>query len=1074
MLKRPFRSRRAALLGAACVAATAFVGPSCATVTPTGTGGTGGGGGSPTMLSPGEVCTPPKASDVRLRIEPATVFVPTCAAGAVCVTRPVRVTADPDLCPSMNTKDAADLDVPVPAAITVTTLDGDVVPAPAGGSVGLHEPTLTLSVKGGTKAGTTTLLAHLPTTPKGSDGARTKSEITLPFTVTTLDATPITCAGAADDVPLTLLAPDVAPVLQGSAYTSGDRRILAKGKLAGASIGLQERADAPNANSFLWHVDPFKASIACSVDLTPPGYVALGPAITFGPETKLFNREIPFSVPINPALLPEKAFLRHVRVVYSGPAFKKPRTITVADPRIEKIGGAWAFQFKAPRLGTYQVVVAKDAGTVTRKRRITHRAVIGISMGGGGTATFGMRHHDKFDVLAPLGGPVSWTWMLDYIDQNHLGGFRSIPKGTTLASIPQAAVTCVTGAECKADETCIGVLPMLPGKCTLMPKAVDPYLHPQAFNNWWYEYPRTGNGGTFSRVDYAQIFRDLALMYGNPNGENLSPGAENLPAGVNPNDKSVTGDHPNHECQVWVDPIDPGPDATPAQMAEYAKQNEINDSCPKERCAHTLTLNKYYDDEYNPDGAFPVISVCDSSPQNQALTPYANTWTPTGAAPYPLEVGLAVDYNGNGVRDELEPIIRAGHEPWGDFGVDGLPSAQEPGYQVGINEDPAGDDYNAQYNPTGTEGNHRFDVGEKYDDVGLDGVAGTPQQPATGYEKAGDGYDVGEGDSKFTVSRGLQRFWDRDAYSIARKMVDPQQVPGGDLTDEALSRIDMWTDGGTRDLFNFSVDAQHLVGGFSARGRDVVYLTEPSEIAGLAGQVPSVPTDPNSPKVAADYIPSHVNYQDLQGVVFQRYGKIDPTPKDIEDGSGQHVGTAPELIKRIQSALYFIGSRWREPDLVKLNSASSDNPIPGLDDCEVVGTCTINFTSKAGRTGPVGITLPPGYANADLKNVRYPIIYMLHGYGQGPADLEAAIVLFGNWMNSSLDSSASRLPKAIVVYVDGRCRIANGKPECIRGTFFADSARADGAQDEQWWLELMDYMDQHYRTLGETTVDWTE
>lgn len=1098
MLKRPFPSRRAALLAAACVAATTFLAPSCTDTPVVGTGGTGGGGGTPPMLTAGEVCTPPSASDVKIRVEPAVVFVPTCAAGSVCVTRPVHLTVDPDLCPSMNTKDAADLDVPIPAAITVTTMDGEIVPAPEGGSVGLHQPTLTLSVKGGAKPGTTTLLAHLPITPNVK-GIRTKGEITIPFTVTTMAATPLSCEGAGQATTPSL-KPNAAPALgSGGKYVSGDNSLHgtkgANGSLLGASIGVQERADAPNANSFLWHMDPFAATIDCSPDIIPPGYIALGPAVTFGPDTKVFNREIPFSVPINPALLPEKARFRHVRVVYSGPAFKAPRTIAVADPRIEKVGlpvaadgkspgiegiegtdWEWALQFKAPRLGTYQVVVAKDAGTVTRKRRITHRAVIGISMGGGGTATFGMRHHDKFDVLAPLGGPVSWTWMLDYIDQNHLGGFRDIPKGTKLADIPQAAVTCVTGAECKPDETCIGALPgpMTPGKCTLMPKAVDPYLHPQVFNNWWYEYPRTGNGGTFSRVDYAQIFRDLALMYGNPNGENLSPGAENLPAGVNPSDKSVTGDHTKGECQVWVDPIDPGENATAAEQAEYAKQKEINDSCPKERCAHTLSLNNYFDDQYNPDGTFPVITVCDSSPQNELLTPYANTWTPTGGSPYPLEVGLAVDYNGNGVRDELEPIVRAGHEPWGDFGLDGVPSAQEPGYKLGVNEDPAGDDYNAQYNPSGTEGNHRFDAGEKYDDLGLDGVAGTPQQPATGYVKLGDGYDVGEGDSKFTVSRGLQRFWDRDAYSIARKMVSPKQVPGGELTDEALSRVDMWTDGGTRDLFNFAVDAQHLVGGFAARGRDVTYFTEPSQIAGLAGDVPSVPGDANSPKVPADFIPSHVNYDDLQGIVFQRYGKVDPAPKDIEDGSGQHVGTAPELIKRIQSALYFIGSRWREPELVKLNSASADNPIPGLDECEVIGTCTINFTSKSGRTGPVGITLPPGYANADLKHVRYPIIYMLHGYGQGPEDLEAAIVLFGNWMNSSLDSSASRLPKAIVVYVDGRCRITNGKPECIRGTFFADSARADGAQDEQWWLELMDHMDKNYRTLGETTVDWTE
>lgn len=1083
MLKRPLPSRRAALFAAASLAAASFLAPSCSDSPTTGTGGGGGTGGGETV-APGELCTPPSAANLKVRIEPANVFVPTCAAGSACVARPVRIVVDPDLCPPTE---AGNTDVPIPAAITVTTMDGTLVPAPKGGTVGLHQPSLTLQVQGGTKAGTTTLLAHLPITPKDpSDPAgkkRTTGEITVPFTVTVLDAKPLTCV-AGESVSTPLLKPDVPPVAgPDGKYTSGDNSLHGSGSLKGASIGLQERADAPNSNSFIWRVEPFNATITCGADIVPPGYVALGPAMTFGPTELAFNREIPLKVPWNPALLPEKARLRHLRVAYSGPSFKAPRTITVADPRLEEVGEApsgkqWALRFKAPRLGTYQVVVAKDAGTKTRKRRITHRAVIGISMGGGGTATFGMRHHDKFDVLAPLGGPVSWTWMLDYIDKNHLGGFRTIPTGTKLADIPQAATTCMTGAECKPDETCIGVRssPLSPGKCTRMPAATEPYLHPQTYTTWWYEYPRAGNGGSFSRVEYAQIFRDLGLMYGNPNGDNLSPGGESLPAGVNPNDKSVIGEHTKGECRVSVDPIDPGENATAAEKQVYEEQKLIAATCPKERCANTLSLSKYYDDEYNPDGTFPVITVCDSSAQDEALTPYANTWKP-GATQYPLEVALAVDYNGNGVRDEMEPIVRAGREPWADDGTDGIPSSKEPGYQAGVNDDPAGDDFNAQYNPTGTEGNHRYEVGEKYADVGLDGVAGTPQQPATGYEKAGDGYDVGEGDGKFTVARGLQRFWDRDAYSIARTMVDPKNVPGGELNDEALARIDIWTDGGTRDLFNFAVDAQHLVSGFTARGRDALYLTEFSQVAGLGGEEPSLPGDPNSPKKTAEYTPARVNYEDLQGIVLQRYGKIDPTANDITSGSGQHVGTAPELIQRIQSALYFIGSRWREPELVLQHPASTDNPIPGAKECEVLGTCTFNFpadTTKPGRVGIVGVTLPPGYANADLANVRYPVIYMLHGYGQSPEDLEAAVALTKNWMNSPLDSSASRLPKAIIVYVDGRCRVANGKPECLRGTFFADSVSPDRAQDETWWLALMDYVDKNFRTRGESEVDWTD
>src|SRR5262249_14363764 len=155
--------------------------------------------------------------------------------------------------------------------------------------------------------------------------------------------------------------------------------LTAAAGLAGASIGLPEGADKPNAGSFLWSVAAFDAQLACAKDVVPTGYVALGPAITFGPEAQRFPRELPLSIPIDPARLPEPARWRHLRVAYSGPAFNKPRTVPIADPRVDKVGGIWALTFKAPRLGTYQAVVKTDAGTKTRKRRLTHRAIIGIS-----------------------------------------------------------------------------------------------------------------------------------------------------------------------------------------------------------------------------------------------------------------------------------------------------------------------------------------------------------------------------------------------------------------------------------------------------------------------------------------------------------------------------------------------------------------------------------------------------------------------------------------------------------------------------------------------------------------------
>lgn len=1027
MRKLPSPLRQASLgLTAAGLTLSALLAPSCADDTdPTGAGGTGtvgagGAGGASTAsgVMPGELCSEPDPSILKMRAGPGTVFVPPCSGASACVRRKVRIALDPDVCS--------------PRPVTFQSGDAAIAPAPAETSFDLHRPEVVIEVGGGSQVGTTQLTVNV----MSADGKAL--EATAPIQVVVLDPKASTCSGA-------VAKPKLAG---GETLHGGDG-------LAGASIGLPMGADNPNAGSFLWSVAPFAASIACAESLKLPGALPLGPAITFGPADKTFPREVPLSIPVNPALLPAAARLRHLRVAYAGPSFRAPRTIPVTDPRIEQVDGQWALTFKAPRLGTYQAVVASDAGAKTRKRRLTHRAVIGVSMGGGGTATFGMRHHDRFDVLAPLGGPVDWTFMLASIEQNHLGGFRSIKKGTTLPEIQLASTLCLTSAECKPDETCIGYLASGPvqGKCVLMPKVREPYAHPATFNTWWYEYPRSGNGGTFARAEYAQIFRDLALMYGNPNGENLSPGGENLPAGVPPDDPSQVGDHPNGECKVWVDPTS-GPD--------HDRQAEIAASCPKERCSHPLTLQNYFDDEYNPDGVFPVISICDGNAQNEALTPYANTWHPEGND-YPLEVGLAVDYNGNGVRDELEPVIRAGHEPFADDGEDGLSSPKEPGYAAGDNDDPAGDDYDPQYNPRGTEGDHRFEPGEAWSDVGLDGVAGTKAQPPGGYQKPGDGYDVGEGDGKFTVARGLQRFWDRDAHSIVARMVDPAKVPSGELTDEALARIDLWTDGGTRDLFNFGAAAQHLVGTFAGRGRDTAYFDAFTAVPGL---------DPRSP---GDYYPARVVYEDLPGVVFQRYGKVDPTPEDIASGSGQHVGSGTEILSRIQSALYFIGSRWQDPELHWQFESSADDPIPGAPECEVLGSCTLEFTSKAGRAGPFAVTLPPGYANRKLEHVRYPVIYMLHGYGQSPEDLAAAAVLVRSWMNSPQDSGASRLTKAILVYVDGRCRIgAGGKPECLQGTFFADSPRADGAEDEQWWLELMDYVDQRYRTLGEREVDWAD
>lgn len=928
-----------------------------------GTAGTGGVGGVP-QPQPGEQCFDPEASQVKLRVSPKSLVL---APGQ---TRALEVTVDPDICDVRTMK--------------FESSDAAVVAAPADSRIDLVTPTAKVMITG-SAAGKATIKALFPT----GDG-----DVTI-------------------DVPVNVISADI-PDCSGSGAGKVDDGVSVSGTggLALASVGYPTNATMPNKNSFIWSVAAFDATIACAPDQVPSGFTKLGPAVAFGPSDKKFPREIPFSIPINPAAMPDMARMRHVTVSYTGPNVNTPRAVPIADPRIVPDGDGYKLEFQAPWLGTYQAIAKTDGGTVTKTRRITHRAIVGVSMGGGGTAMSGFRNHEKFDVLAPLGGPVEWTWLLGHIRHNHIAGF-----------LPNDGTTVPTGFP-------------------EFPETKLPYEHPSSFNRWWYEYPKNGNGGSFPRAEYVQIFRDLALMFGNPGSYNSTPGAENLPAGVSPDDPSVVGDRTDRECAVWVDPIGDHPDE--------AHQKELEQQCPAQRCANTLRLTNYFDHDFNPNGTFPVITFCDGSPQQADLTPYANTWSDQSNNK-PMELALAVDYNDNGVRDENEPVIFQGHERYEDLGTDGLANVDEPGYQAGVNEDPNGDDWNPQYNPTGTEGNLRYDEGEPYEDYGLDGVQGTASSP----------FDFGEGNGKFDMSPGYKAFLERDSRTVISQ--DPLGTQKEAFDDAALARMDLWTDGGTRDLFNFAVSAQAMMGSWAGRGRIVHYYTGFDKLPGQTWG------DENL------FSAGHMDWADIPGGVMMRYGSTEPSDADFNSGSGQHVGTADQIVRRLQSALYYIGSHW--PDAPRgLSEAAEIDPIDGADICEIRGGCDFTFTDSRGRSGPVSVNFPPGYSNKKAQDKRYPVVYMLHGYGQTPEDLKAAIVFLRNWMNSPVDSSASRLPEAILVYVDGRCRpnASGEESECIRGTFFTDSVREKGPKIESWWMELVDEIDTRYRTMPETTIEWTE
>lgn len=963
---------------------------------------------SPT-LQPGELCDPENRPQLVLTFDPPSVVV---APGE---TRPVRLTVEPDVCQ--------------PNTATFTSDNAGITAAPLTAQFDLRHATYDFIVKGDT-AGRAKITASMGS--KDANSVPYTVNVDLPVHVKSRE-TPV-CNPA-----------DIATgTLSGATPKLSGRATLASSYLSSPG-GALSGPEAPFARDDEFTLPSFPATIKCGEgDLAPEAgknLRKLGPAVdvTVGAPLsmgKSLKRELEVAIPINPAAFPPGARMRHLVVLYKSVRAKTPRPIAVANPRVEPVTGTdeYVLKFQTPWLGTFQAAVSESAGLAKRKRKLTHRAVIGFSMGGGGAAIFGLRHHDKFDVVAPLGGPSDWTWLLWYIEQNALGGF------------------------CPAGKTCPKVAP------NRYPMD-ETYAHTMDFEHWFYERG-SGNGGSFPRSEYVQIFEDLALSMGNPNGSSSDPKLLHVALGPNLENVWLKGDPsiglpPGTDCSFTIDPIKDEPD--------QPRQKEIEAKCKAWRCKpenQYKAPTNYFDDEYNPDGTLPVISFCDGGQVPNAPSPYVNTWAPGGDKP--VNLGFAVDINKNGIRDEGEPVIRAGHEPYEDCGPDQLCNPNEPGYNAETNPDPNQDDYDYQLNPTGTEGNHRYDEGEKFSDFGLDGVPNTAGRHVAG--------DPGEGDGKYTDSVGLTNFYANDAHNIiSRRVTD---VPGGALTDDALRRIDILSDGGVRDLFNFASVANHFTGQiFGRRGADGLPLRSVAFYNGFH-TLPGEPADkPNF------FTPFSIRWADVADMPSVRYGDLDAPRAMVErDGDGQHVGTAAQLLYRLETAFFLAGNRWADADRRQVEETRENPSATSISelgvDCEISGNCEKIFTGKrTGRTGPIAISLPPGYAlkQSVEQNVRYPVLYVLHGYGQDPRDLQAVAAIMNNFMNNPERSYATRLPKMIIVYVDGRCRIrADGKPECIRGTFYMNSARPDGAKLDEWFDEVTEYVDQNYRTMGPSEIEVPE
>ena len=992
----------------------------------------------PPSLMPGESCDPTTAPTVAVHFDPPSLVL---APGE---SRPVRVIVDPDLC--------------APLAGTFAVGDPSLVTTPSSYLFDLRHPTYDFQVQAPSpgpsslRSGpqSTNLTVTLP--PRAADSAvgfagdpsGTQWIGKLPVEVRS-NATAPTCSGSG---PMNTLS--------GSSTTTHGSGDLADASLS-VAVGAFSRTDE-------WALPTFGASIGCGGDMSasaPGKPVALGPAVTFTPQdpswlTHSLRRELSFAIPVNPSAMPAAARMRHVLVLYEGPRAKAPRAVTIANPHFAELPDhGWVLEFQSPWFGTYQAAVMPNAGTVALTRHLTHRAVLGISMGGGGAGIFGTRHHDQFDAIAPLGGNSDLTWLVWYIEQYKFGGF------------------------CTATN---------PG-CTLPAPNLYPmnevFAHTEDFDHWFYQ-PGGGTGGTFARGDWTQMLEDFSIMGGNPNGQSTDPAIPFMVAGPRATDPFVHGVVPGTDCTVTVGPIAPTSTDTAAQMAQEAatemQQQATQSACLASRCDPKnawIARTGFYDGTYNPDGSRPVISFCDGG-QNGA-SPYVDTWAPpaTGTGVVPNNLTLAVDLNGNGVRDMGEPVIRQGQEPFTDTGTDGKADADEPGYDAVSNPDPDQDDYDFQLDPGGTENDHVWELGEPFQDVGLDGVPHTPQQSS-------GGYDVGEDDGKFTRSAGAQSIEQLDPHAILHGRATP---PGGAMDGAALARFNVWADGGVRDMANFGAMANHLIGAVAS-----VKRTDGTQVKSTAfyDNFENLPgADPAQPD---QYLAANVLWADVASAAHLRYGTVDAAPQLIQLGDGQHVGTATQALYRLVTGFYFAANNWPDIDRTLSQDLVSDPSDPGFNAetttknelgtaCEIRGHCETHFAGpRSGRLGPLAVTLPPGYAiEANrLRGERYPVLFVLHGYGQDPAGLEATAAITANYESDRQRSSATRLGKMIVVYVDGRCRIdpTTNAPECVRGTFYVNSPREVNGHPvgrlDDWFEEVIQYVDANYRTLGPSDVAVTE
>ena len=175
------------------------------------------------------------------------------------------------------------------------------------------------------------------------------------------------------------------------------------------------------------------------------------------------------------------------------------------------------------------------------------------------------------------------------------------------------------------------------------------------------------------------------------------------------------------------------------------------------------------------------------------------------------------------------------------------------------------------------------------------------------------------------------------------------------------------------------------------------------------------------------------------------------------------------------------------PKRAARRAATLDVPPMPTVGCGLVSgvgvTDTFHFTSQSlGAEVDFAVSLPPRYAENAPR--RYPVLYLLHGYGQTAQDFSGTSIFINTLTN------LGDMREIIVVYPSGRCCLTGPHGErtcrdqndsgtdytslgyvreCARGNFFLDRAGYSDSDQTAYGaalLELMDEIDKRYRTLS--------